>query len=84
MSAAVLVALVSSCSISDTDKPAPEVRTVVMKPALPAEAKKECQKPVALPPKDLSEKEVTSYWGRDRAALVECETRRSAAVAAQI
>jgi hypothetical protein len=44
---------------------------------------KACAAPIALPPRDLSEKEVTSFWSRDRSALEECETRRSAAVAAQ-
>lgn len=78
--AAALVAIASSCSTSDPAKPV--IRTVVVKPPLPAEAAKACDKPIALPPRDISEKEVTSFWGRDRAALVECEARRSAAVAA--
>lgn len=72
--------IASSCSIAAPSKPV--VRTVAVKPVLPAEAKKACLEPVALPQRDLSEKEVTNYWGRDRAALEECEARRSAAVAA--
>lgn len=75
-----LAALASSCSHHGPSEPV--VRTVVIKPALPAEAMQACQKPVALPPRDLTEKEVTSNWGRDRAALIDCEARRSAAVAA--
>lgn len=80
MLAAASAVIASSCSTSDPVKPV--VRTVVMKPVLPAEAMKACQKPVALPPVDLSERDVTSYWGRDRAALIECEQRRAAAVSA--
>lgn len=77
---AALAALASSCSPADPAKPV--IRTVAVKPVLPAEARKTCEKPIAIPERDLSEREVTSYWGRDRAALVECEARRSAAVAA--
>lgn len=75
-----LAAIASSCSSSVPAKPV--VRTVVIKPALPAEAMKPCALPIELPARDITEKEVTSYWGRDRAALVECEARRMAAVSA--
>lgn len=74
-----LVAIASSCS--HDEQPAPVIRTVAVKPTVPAEAKKPCAAPVSLPDRDLGEKETTNYWGRDRAALVECEARRGAAVA---
>lgn len=80
IAAAASAAIVSSCSTAAPVKPV--VKTEFLRPVLPAEAKKACAAPVALPGRDLSEKEVTSYWGRDRAALVACEARRSAAVAA--
>jgi hypothetical protein len=35
---------------------------------------------VALPGRALSQAEVTTFWGRDRAALRTCEQRRAAAV----
>jgi hypothetical protein len=77
----VLAVTVSGCSISS--KPEPIVITKVLSPALPAAAKQPCEKPVRLPDKDLSEREATGYWARDRANLTACETRRSAAVLAQ-
>ena len=53
-----------------------------MRPALPGEARRACPPPVDLPDRDLSDREVTAGWGADRAALVACEARRAAAVAA--
>lgn len=49
---------------------------------LPEAAKRACAKPVMLPDTDLSSGEVVTKWGADRAALVTCEQRRAAAVAA--
>lgn len=74
------LAIASSCSTADAPKPV--VRTVIAKPVLPAIARAACAAPVDLPDRDLTGKEVTSYWGRDRSALSECEVRRAAAVAA--
>lgn len=74
---AASAATVSACS---TSNPEPTVRTVLVQPSVPASARVRCSRPVTLPDRDLSQAEVTTFWGRDRAALVECETRRSAAV----
>ncbi|AJY46493.1 hypothetical protein TM49_13690 [Martelella endophytica] len=55
----------------------------MIKPELPAEARRPCAKPSTLPAKGgLSQAEVVSLWGADRSALNVCETRRAAAVAA--
>jgi hypothetical protein len=53
-----------------------------VRPALPASARAPCDKPALLPDRDLTQREATSYWARDRTALKTCETRRAAAVAA--
>jgi hypothetical protein len=58
------------------------VKLEIVRPQLPATARQTCAAPVALPDRDLAAAEVTSGWGRDRAALRICETRRAAAVAA--
>ncbi|KFI27241.1 hypothetical protein CG51_10705 [Haematobacter missouriensis] len=34
-----------------------------------------CDRPVSLPDRALSDREVEVYWGRDRAALVACRSR---------
>lgn len=76
--AVALAALVVSCSTKDEAAP-----VVIMRPIereVPPEAKKVCAAPVKLPPRDLSEREVTDFWGRDRTSLRICETRRAAAV----
>lgn len=56
--------------------------SVAVPVVLPDAAKAACAKPVALPDRDLSDREAGSYWSRDRAALRTCEQRRAAAVAA--
>lgn len=53
-----------------------------IRPELPATARQRCPDPVALPDRDMTASEVTNGWGRDRANLRICETRRAAAVAA--
>lgn len=58
------------------------VKLQLVRPQLPAAARQPCAAPVALPARDLAAAEVTSAWGRDRASLRICETRRAAAVAA--
>ena len=80
IAAAALAAIASSCSSADPAEPA--VKVEFARPVLPAEARKACAAPAILPGRDLTEKEVTNFWGRDRAALVQCEYRRSAAVKA--
>lgn len=78
-----LVALAAIASACSTDsKPEPIVRTVIVTPEIPAEAKVRCPAPVTLPDRDLTDQETGSLWGRDRTALRVCETRRSAAVGA--
>ncbi|CAN7259973.1 hypothetical protein [Brucella pseudogrignonensis] len=49
---------------------------------VPAEARKPCDKPVKLPDRALSAKELTPLWGQDRSALAACEARRAAVVLA--
>jgi hypothetical protein len=58
------------------------VKVEFIKPVLPPAARAACADPVALPDRDMSASEVTTSWGRDRASLRICETRRAAAVAA--
>lgn len=53
-----------------------------VRPELPAVARQRCAEPAALPDRDMTASEVTNGWGRDRANLRICETRRAAAVAA--
>lgn len=53
-----------------------------IRPELPAVARQRCAEPAALPDRDMTASEVTNGWGRDRANLRICETRRAAAVAA--
>jgi hypothetical protein len=74
-----LAVIASACS---TIKPVPTVRTVIVRPTVPAAARQPCAAPVRLPDRDLSAIEVTTNWGRDRAALKQCEARRAAAVRA--
>lgn len=72
-----LAATASACSTGDRE-------TVVVPQFIeretPAEAKLPCPAPVAIPDRDLDEKEASDFWGADRTALLICEARRSAAV----
>lgn len=77
---AVLALAASACS--PADRPPVVIAAPPVKPTLPAAAEKSCARPVALPDRDLVEAEVAAAWGRDRASLLICETRRAAAVAA--
>jgi len=77
--AAGLGAIASACSTAPVE---PTVKLELVKPELPASARKACAKPAAIPDRDISEREATDLWGRDQASLRECETRRAAAVAA--
>lgn len=40
--------------------------------SIPPKLKQACAKPGELPDRDLTQAEVESYWGKDRAALVNC------------
>lgn len=73
-------AIASGCSTAPIPEPAVKVEFV--RPAVPAIARQACAAPIALPDRDMSASEVTTGWGRDRANLRICETRRAAAVAA--
>ena len=75
------VLLATACGCSTSSKP-PVIRTEIVRPVLPASAKVACTDPVRLPDRALGQGETTTYWGRDRAALRQCEVRRAAAVKA--
>lgn len=73
-------AIASACSTAPS--PEPVVKLQIVRPQLPAAARQACAAPVTLSDRELTAVEVTSGWGRDRSALLLCETRRAAAVAA--
>ena len=79
---ATIVALAVTVSACSHDEPKIVVRTVSTMPAISPEARQPCAKPVAVPDRDLTEKETFTGWNRDRSELVACETRRAAAIAA--
>jgi hypothetical protein len=56
--------------------------TRLVTPAVPAASRVPCRAPVVLPDRDLTAGETITLWGRDRAELRICETRRAAAVMA--
>jgi len=58
------------------------VNVEMIRPELPASSRQPCARPVAIPDRDITQGEVASLWGRDRASLETCETRRAAVVAA--
>lgn len=76
---AASTAIVAACS---TAPDRPVIKTAFMRPQVPAAAREPCPEPVAVPDRRLSQQEVVSLWGRDRAALRMCEPRRRAAVEA--
>lgn len=79
--AAALTMIASACStLPEPEKPT--VRVEFERPALPPIARLPCDEPVILPDRRISQGEATPLWLRDRAALVECEARRAAGVAA--
>lgn len=73
-------AIASGCSTAPD--PEPTVKVEFLRPELPVAARQRCADPVRLPDRDMTASEVTTSWGRDRANLRICETRRAAAVAA--
>lgn len=56
------------------------IRNVEISRPIPAEAQKPCAEPVTPPDRRLTEREVKSWWNKDRFALRECEARRKLAV----
>ncbi len=76
---AACAVIASACS---HDKGKPVIRVFYPTVAIPDSARRPCDRPSELPDRDLTSREVTSKWGADRAALLTCETRRAAAVAA--
>ncbi len=77
---AALAVIASACSHTD-DKPAPPVVVKYVKSDVPPSSRIPC--PVTpLPDRTLSAQEVTTSWGADRAAILVCDARRAAAVAA--
>ncbi len=70
-----------ACACSPVDRK-PVIRVVYVKATMPESARQKCAAPVTLPDRDMPSGEVTTKWGADRAALLTCETRRAAAVAA--
>ncbi len=79
---AALAVLAASCSPSDAEREQPVVRVQTIRPEIPPFAATACNAPVTIPDRDISEQEVASGWGADRASLRSCELRRSTAVQA--
>lgn len=75
---AALVAVMSACS--QTERVV--IKTEFIRPTLPPVALKPCENPQVVPQRDLSQREVTTLWGRDRVNLRGCELRRAAGVTA--
>ncbi|QCI69268.1 hypothetical protein E8M01_16370 [Phreatobacter stygius] len=55
------------------------MRTVAVSAPVPATARQPCV-PAPVPDRELSAREVTSLWGRDRITIRVCDTRRLLAV----
>lgn len=72
-----LTLLVAACSSSDPATP--EMRLVEVPREVPAEARRRCDDPVAVPVRDYRQREIVNLWNRDRAALRTCERRRALA-----
>lgn len=82
LAAAIVAGLGAIASACSTAPDEPTVKLELARPDLPPAARRSCNKPVVIPDRDIGEGESTNLWGRDRASLRECETRRAAAVAA--
>ena len=78
----MLVVLIATGFASCAARPAPEIRTVTVWPFIPPSAKQPCRKPSTLPDTAMTAQQVAATMARDRSALLECEDKRSAAVAA--
>ena len=77
---AILVAstlLVAGCF----RKPEPTIRTVIVRPEIPASAKEPCR--ASNPPdRQLTASETLRFWSADRVEIIRCDARRAAAVTA--
>jgi len=78
-----LACLQAGCaSLTPFESPPPETAPVAELAStaaqLPEPLKRPCKHPVALPAHDLTEGEVSRYWGLDRAALADCGVRHAA------
>jgi len=80
--AALAALTVTASACSTTSSEVPVIRTVALRPQIPASARTPCAAPVGLPDRDLSQAEVASGWGKDRSALRACEARRRSLVTA--
>lgn len=75
MLAALTAIACASCQSSK-----PTVKLEYVYPTVPAAARVPCAEPTQTGDKTLSASQILSYWGRDRIALRQCESRRAAAV----
>lgn len=75
------VALALSVAACSTQSDRPIVRTQLVVPELTAAQRSECLRPVVIPKRALTEKDVVSLWGRDRRELVVCGARHKSTVA---
>lgn len=76
------MALVLSVAGCSTPSSKPVIRTEIVAPALTEEMRKACARPVAIPKRRLTERDVTSLWGVDRRELVACAERHGAVMGA--
>lgn len=78
---AIAVALALSVAACSTQSDRPIVRTQLVVPELTAAQRADCARPVAIPKRALTEKDVVGLWGRDRRELVSCRTKHKSTVA---
>jgi hypothetical protein len=72
-----LMPLVAGCF----RKPEPTIRTVIVRPEIPASAKVPCR--ASSPPdRQLTASEALRFWSADRVEVARCDARRAAAVKA--
>jgi hypothetical protein len=79
--AGLIATALASCASTDRDGDwAVIARTLA--PSLPPAVRTPCDRPTDVPDRVIPAREATTLWARDRTALVTCEQRRAAAVAA--
>lgn len=78
---AMAVALALSAAACSTQSDRPIVRTQLVVPELAAAQRADCARPVAIPRRQLTQKDVVSLWGTDRRELVSCGARHKSTVA---
>ncbi len=72
---AALMPLAAACSPDSR----PTIRTVFVTPDIPPSARVACK--ASQPPESaLSQRQVLTFWSRDRAEIATCDARRAAAV----